>query len=298
MSRPRFDWAVAEKIIPLGPRTLIMGVLNITPDSFYNGGRYYASPAAREQARRLASQGADIIDIGGESTRPGAEGIPAEEEMARVIPVIEVVASFFAGPISIDTTKAKVAEAALAAGASVVNDISGMSRDAQMIPLAAEAGCGVVLMHMRGRPKNMASLADYDDPVREVKAELKGRLEAAIAGGVRPEAIVLDPGLGFAKTAEQNLEIMRRLEEFLDLKTPLLLGPSRKSFLGRALAAQGLGDDPGERLFGGVAAVALAAFKGASIVRVHDVAAARQALAVADAVREGSFAYYYTDEVG
>ncbi|MBW2619282.1 MAG: dihydropteroate synthase [Deltaproteobacteria bacterium] len=289
MSRPHFDWAVAKKIVSLDRRTLIMGVLNTTPDSFYDHGRYNASSAAIAQAHKLAREGADIIDIGGESTRPDSDGVPAEAELARVIPVIEAVASSFAGPISIDTTKAEVAKAALAAGASIINDISGLSRDPGMIPLAAESGCGVVLMHMRGRPKNMQSLTDYDDPVADVKAELAERLAGVLAGGVRPQAIVLDPGLGFAKTAEQNLEIMRRLDEFLDLKRPLLLGPSRKSFVGRALAAQGLADQPDERLFGGVAAVALAAFKGASIVRVHDVAVARQALAVADAVREGSF---------
>ena len=289
MSRPHFDWAVSKKIIPLDRRTLIMGVLNITPDSFYDGGRYHTSKAAIEQARRLAREGADIIDIGGESTRPDSDGVPAEAELARVIPVIEAVASSFDGPISIDTTKAEVAKAALAAGASIINDISGMSRDPGMVPLAAESGCGVVLMHMRGRPKNMQSLTDYDDPVTDVKAELAERLAEALAGGVRPQAIVLDPGLGFAKTAEQNLEIMRRLEEFLDLGQPLLLGPSRKSFIGRVLAAQGLADQPDERLIGGVALVVLAAFKGASIVRVHDVAVARQALAATDAVREGSF---------
>jgi len=289
MSRPHFDWAVAKKIIPLGARTLIMGVLNTTPDSFYDGGRYHASSAAIEQVHKLAREGADIIDIGGESTRPDSDGVPAETELARVIPGIEAVASFFAGPISIDTTKAEVAKAALAAGASIINDISGLSRDPGMIPLAAASGCGVVLMHMRGRPKNMQSLTDYDDLVADVKAELAERLAGALAGGVRPQAIVLDPGLGFAKTAEQNLEIMRRLDEFLDLGRPLLLGPSRKSFVGRALAARGLADQPDERLLGGVALVVLAAFKGASIVRVHDVAAARQALAATDAVREGSF---------
>ncbi|MBW1713396.1 MAG: dihydropteroate synthase [Deltaproteobacteria bacterium] len=287
--RPQFSWSLPGRSLTLGRRTLIMGVVNVTPDSFYDGGRFAEFQAAVDQALRLADQGADIIDVGGESARPFSEGIPAEEEKARVVPVIDSLAKSVTKPIAIDTKKAEVARAALAAGASIINDISGAKADPEIVSVAAETGCGLVLMHMRGSPKNMQLLTEYDNLMAEIKAELSQSVEAALAAGVRPEAVVLDPGLGFAKKPEHNLEIIRRLDELAELGYPLLIGPSRKSFIGRALEEDGLNSDPEERLWGTLAAVALSAFGGAHIVRVHDVIQTRQALAVADGVREGAY---------
>ncbi len=289
MKRPPRTWALTDRVLTLGSRTLIMGVVNVTPDSFFDGGRHFEFQKAMAQAWKLIEEGADIIDVGGESTRPFSEGVSPQEEMARSIPVIEVLAKKTSIPLSIDTIKAEVAQAALEAGAMIINDISGLKADPKMIPLAARSGCGVVLMHMRGRPKNMPLLSDYGDLMAEIKAELKAALRAAVDGGVRREALVIDPGIGFAKKPEHNLEIIGRLNEFFELDRPLLIGPSRKSFIGLALKAAQLADEPDDRLAGSIAAAALAAFKGAHVVRVHDAAAAKQALSVADAIREGAF---------
>ncbi|MDZ7370319.1 MAG: dihydropteroate synthase [candidate division KSB1 bacterium] len=256
-----------------------MGILNVTPDSFYDGGRYADPQAAVEQAMRLSEQGADILDVGGESTRPGSETVPEEEELRRVLPVIEHIAARLDLPISIDTRKAAVAKAALAAGAEIINDISGSTYDPRMAELAAESGAGLVLMHIQGEPKTMQLQPQYDDVVEDILRELEARIAAVQAAGVKREQIVVDPGIGFGKTLQHNLEILRRLEEFRRLEQPLLIGPSRKSFIGRILDLP-----PEERLEGTLAAVAISVFLGACIVRVHDVRAAKRAALIADAV--------------
>ena len=289
MTDAPLSWRLKDRTLDLGRRTLVMGVVNVTPDSFHDGGRYQTGQAALDQALRLVKEGADLIDIGGESTRPGSAGISPEEERERVVPVIKELAGKVTIPISVDTKKAAVARAALDCGASIINDISGGRADPDLRPLAAETKAGLILMHMRGEPATMQSLTDYDDLLGEIKAELSQRIEEALAAGVAAEAICLDPGIGFAKTAQQNLVLIKGLGRLLSLGLPLLAGPSRKSFIGRALEEQGLPDGTDDRLEGTLAAVTLCALAGAHLVRVHDVAGARRSLAVADAVRTGRF---------
>jgi dihydropteroate synthase len=258
----------------------VVGVLNVTPDSFSDGGRFLDPGAAAEHALRLASEGADLVDVGGESTRPGAPEVSEEEELGRVIPVLAMLArSRFPVPISIDTSKAAVARAALDAGAALVNDVRALA-DPEMARVVAAAGAPVVLMHMRGTPRDMRDRASYLDVVGEVRAELVSAMGRAEEAGVRRERIILDPGIGFAKTAEQSVEVLARLPEFLSIGRPLLVGPSRKSFIG---AITGAGPD--ERLSGTLAAVTAAVLGGATFIRVHDVAASRQAARVAAALR-------------
>lgn len=267
-------WRLPRSRLPAG-RTLVMGIVNATPDSFSDGGAY--DPL--ERALKLAGEGADLLDIGGESTRPGAPPVSAAEERARTEPVIRALALRFQNiPLSIDTTKSEVARAALDAGAEIVNDISGLARDPQMAHAAK--GAALCLMHMRGTPADMALRSVYQDLHGEVLAELSEALQRAAEGGIAPEQIALDPGLGFAKTGPQNLVLLRRLREFAQLGHPLLVGASRKSFIGNAT-----GRPAPDRLSGSVAAAVAAALQGAAIVRVHDVAATREALAVADAIR-------------
>ncbi|HWE23223.1 MAG TPA: dihydropteroate synthase [Myxococcales bacterium] len=270
-------WRLPRSTLPEG-RTLVVGVLNVTPDSFSDGGQYAAVDAAIEHGLRMASEGADLIDVGGESTRPGSPAVPLEEELRRVVPVVRELARRARVPLSIDTTKAEVARAALDAGAEVVNDVSGFARDPDM-PKAASAAA-VCLMHMRGTPADMQQRATYSDLLGEVHDELSVALARASEAGIRQDRVALDPGLGFAKTAEQNLLLLRRLRELTQLGRPLLVGASRKSFLGKLS-----GKPPGERIVGSIAAAVLAAHNGASMVRVHDVAATKEALAVVDAVR-------------
>ncbi len=241
-----------------------MGVLNVTPDSFSDGGRYASVRAATDRARRMVDEGADLIDVGGESTRPGAADVAVDEELARTVPVIEQISSLGV-TISIDTRKATVAKAALDAGASIVNDVSAGTYDDAMLPLVADRGVGVVLMHMRGDPRTMDSLATYDDVVADVRAELAERIQAARASGA--SSISIDPGLGFAKTADQSTELVRRIGEFASLDCPVVVGPSRKRFIG---------GEPGERLEGTLAVVAWCAMHGVDVVRVHDVLQARR----------------------
>ena len=263
------------------PRPMIMGIINVTPDSFADAGRRFFEPAtAVNQARALAAAGADILDIGGESTRPFADPVPLEEELRRVLPVIEAIAAEVPVPISIDTYKAEVARAALAAGATIINDISALRFDPAMAPLAAAAQAPVVLMHMQGTPKDMQREPHYDDLMGELKAFFRERLEFARSQGLSRDLLVLDPGLGFGKTRDHNLEIINRLDEFLDLGCPLLLGPSRKAFIGH-LTGQPAG---AERDIGTLAALAVAVLKGAKIVRTHNVAYARQFLDVLQAI--------------
>jgi dihydropteroate synthase len=265
----------------------VMGVLNVTPDSFSDGGCFLSADAALEHGARLASEGADIIDVGGESTRPGAEPVGEQEELARVLPVVERLADVHQGVcISIDTQKASVARAALEAGARFINDVSALRGDPEMAAVVAQSSAECCLMHMLGDPRTMQRAPRYRDVVDEVKAFLHERLAHAVRAGVREERLLIDPGIGFGKTLEHNLELLRRLPELLELGRPVVIGTSRKSFLGRIAAGiHGLDEPPAPsaRLAATLASNLLAFERGASVFRVHDVAPAREALAVAAA---------------
>jgi dihydropteroate synthase len=269
---------VAEFVV--GPGPVVMGVLNVTPDSFSDGGRWADRDAAVAHAVALRADGADLVDVGGESTRPGAARVDAATETARVVPVIEQLAA--AGvPVSVDTTRAAVASAALSAGAVVVNDVSGGLADPAMTKVVAEAGCPYVIMHWRGHSDRMAELAQYRDVVTDVCAELRERVDEAVAAGIAPEKIIIDPGLGFAKTAAHNWALTRRFDELLRLGFPVLVGASRKSYLGALLAGpDGTPRPVHEREAATVATSVLAVAAGAWGVRVHDVRATADALAV------------------
>jgi dihydropteroate synthase len=264
-----------------------MGIVNVTPDSFSDGGAFLQAEAAIAHGLELAGEGAEILDIGGESTRPGADPVSAGEELRRVVPVVEGLASAAAtAQISIDTSKAKVAAAALQAGASLVNDVSALRADPEMAGMVADSGAECCLMHMLGEPRTMQRDPRYDDVVDEVRAFLEERLRFAVGEGIAEERIMLDPGIGFGKTAAHNLELLRRLDELAALGRPLVIGTSRKSFLGRIAAdAAGLAEplDAQHRLAGTIATNVLALERGASVFRVHDVAPVREALAVAAA---------------
>jgi dihydropteroate synthase len=266
-----------------------MGVLNVTPDSFSDGGRFLEHTAAVHHGLALFEGGADVVDVGGESTRPGgASAVSGDEECRRVVPVIKALRDRGAGPLSIDTTKASVARAALDAGADIVNDVSGFTFDPEMAGLVAERGVPAVLMHLRGNFTDMHGDPHYRDVVTEVRTELRDRLDRAQESGVDRRQIIVDPGLGFAKTAEHSLEMLRRLPELADLDRPMLLGPSRKRFIGRALARDGGPEPPaGDRLMGTAAAVAACVLGGAHIVRVHDVREMAQVARVCDAILAG-----------
>jgi dihydropteroate synthase len=266
-----------------GPGPFLMGVVNATPDSFSDGGRFLAPDAAAAQALRLADEGADLVDVGGESTRPGASPVSADEEIRRVVPVIERLrARGFPLPISVDTSKGAVARAALAAGADLVNDVAGLA-DPELARVVADAGAPVVLMHMRGTPADMQSRAVYRDLAAEVAAELEAALARAADAGIPPERTILDPGIGFAKTAEQSVELLARVGELRRLGRPLLVGPSRKSFIGKLTGAPA-----GERVPGTLAAVTACVLAGVELLRVHDVAPCRQAALVAAALRDAA----------
>ena len=256
---------------------LVMGVVNVTPDSFSDGGHYFDCAAAVAHAEELAAQGADIIDVGGESTRPGAEPVDEPEELRRVIPVVEKLSARLKCPISIDTMKPGVARAALQAGASIVNDVAANRTDDAMWRLVAESGAGYIAMHMQGAPRSMQTAPAYEDVVREVHEFFADRLARLGAAGVKPEQVALDVGIGFGKTAEHNLQLLGALRSFTNLGRPLAIGVSRKSFLGKP----GGGTD---RLPGALACTALAAGAGATIFRTHDVAATMKALRVAEAI--------------
>lgn len=272
------------RVLPCHVRPLVMGIVNVTPDSFADGGALYPDGhpgRAIDHARALVAAGADLVDVGGESTRPGAEDVPAEEERSRVLAVVRALVSDGVC-VSIDTRKPAVAEAALAEGAAVVNDVGG-GRDADLIKLAARAGAAYVLMHSRGTPATMADQTDYDDVVAEVFAHLADGLEACEAAGLAREQVIVDPGIGFAKTAAQSLELLRAVPQLRSLGRPVLVGASRKSFL--ATAAD-LGDVE-DRLGGSVATAAIVAAEGAAFLRVHDVAETVDAVRVARAIRTG-----------
>lgn len=266
----------------MGVRTLVMGILNVTPDSFSDGGKFPNADAAVQHGRRLMAEGADIVDVGGESSRPGAAPVPEDEELRRVIPVVEKLAREAGAVVSVDTCKARVAEEAVAAGAAIINDISALRSDPRMAEVAARTGAGVVLMHMKGTPKDMQENPAYGDVVGEIAAFLAGRGEAARRAGVSGEAIAYDPGIGFGKTPAHNLELVRRLAEFRGLGGPILVGPSRKSFIGAVLDLPAAG-----RLEGTAAVVALAVAGGADVVRVHDVREMVRVAKVADAIVRG-----------
>jgi dihydropteroate synthase len=309
--RPVFRWSLGARSLELGKRTLIMGVVNVTPDSFSDGGQFLDLAKALEHAERLLAEGADILDIGGESTRPGARvnagaprspetkpteakkvsaanlkaAVSAEEELKRVLPVIAAVKKKYPGAVlSVDTYKADIARAAVDSGAEIVNDVSGFRWDPRMAKTIAELKCGAVLMHMRGRPEEWRALPPPGDVVLLVKRELKEWAEAAVLAGVRRERIVLDPGFGFGKRFEENYPLLGRFDELQALGFPLLAGTSRKSFIGRTLARDGKDVPPKGRLYGTLATQTALILKGAHILRTHDVKAAVEAARVADAI--------------
>lgn len=271
-------WRLKDRTLDLASAR-VMGIVNLTPDSFSDGGELLAPEVALAHAGALVEAGADLLDVGGESTRPGAEPVPPEEQLRRILPFVRAASDRLDVPLSVDTRSAAVARAALAAGASVVNDVSGLAHDPDMGAVVADSGAGLVLMHMRGDPATMNERACYGDVVVEVRRELGEALARARSAGVADEQVVLDPGLGFAKTGGHNWTLLRRLDELLDLGRPLLVGPSRKRFLGELL-----GVPPRERHVGTAVACTLAYLAGARVFRVHDVQPVVQALRVARAV--------------
>jgi dihydropteroate synthase len=256
-----------------------MGVVNVTPDSFSDGGRFLDAGAAVEHGRRLAAEGADLIDVGGESTRPGADPVPVDEELARVLPVVEALAATVDVPVSIDTRRGAVARAAIAEGAWVVNDVTG-GRDPELLAAAADSGAGLVLMHMLGDPATMQADPRYGDVVVEIRAYLGQRLAVAVEAGVAGECVAVDPGLGFGKTLQHNLVLMRDIDAIAELGRPVVVGPSRKSFIGAVLD----GAPVDERLEGTAGAVAWLAGRGAHVIRVHDVREMVRVVRVVDAI--------------
>ena len=263
----------------------VMGIVNVTPDSFSDGGKFAATNLAIEHALKLAEEGADILDIGGESTRPNATPVSLQEELDRVIPVIKGLVNQIHIPISIDTYKPQVMQAAIAAGASMVNDVRALQENGAL-EIVAESNVGVCLMHMQGTPQTMQQNPQYNDVVHDVKAFLAARLLASINGGVGRSRILVDPGFGFGKTREHNISLLKNLESFADLCQPLLVGLSRKSVLGQIAAGQATGNDVDARLYASIAASVLAAQKGAKILRVHDVKATVEALKVVAALQK------------
>lgn len=281
-SRTPAPLVLGGRTLTFGARTHVMGVVNVTPDSFSDGGRYLGADAAVAHGLRLAEAGADVLDIGGESTRPGSRPVSAEEELARVLPVVQGLRARTDVPLSVDTTKAAVAREVLKAGAVLINDISGLSFDPELPRVIAEAGAACCLMHMQGTPETMQREPHYEDLLDEVLAFLEQGVERAVSAGVARERLLVDPGIGFGKTLEHNLFLLNRLEELHVLGLPVLVGTSRKGFLGRLVG----GKPAGERLAATLGSVALAAATGgAHVFRVHDVAEAREALTVVDAVR-------------
>jgi dihydropteroate synthase len=275
--------------LEIGSRTTVMGILNVTPDSFSDGGIYFSTEDAVRQGLKMASDGADIIDIGGESTRPFSEPVPEDEELNRVIPVISSLAKQLTIPISIDTMKATVAKRAIESGASIINDISALRHDKTLIHVAAESGVPVILMHMKGSPKSMQINPVYDDVVEDVAAFLDAAIQRAVDGGVKRSRIIVDPGIGFGKTVQHNLLLLKHLARFQVLNVPILVGSSRKKFI-RTLLKRGDADDiPADRPVistGTQATVAAAILNGAAIVRVHDVSQTKATARIIDAIRD------------
>jgi dihydropteroate synthase len=286
------SWQLRTRTLSVGKIPLLMGVVNVTPDSFSDGGRFFDPAAAVEQGIRLAAEGADLLDIGGESTRPGAEPVSADEELRRVLPVVASLCEQTEVPVSIDTSKAAVAGEALAAGAEVINDVTALTADPEMPALVAESGCGVCAMHMQGTPQTMHLQPTYEDVVEEVLAYLQSRRNALLAVGIQQSRIALDPGIGFGKDTEHNLTVLRNIARFHSLGCPLVVGPSRKRFIGHVL-----GDPNADRTAGTIGVCLAMARKGVQMLRVHDVAAARQALLLFDAAG-GGVAEKLADEWG
>jgi dihydropteroate synthase len=276
---PPMRWRAGSAELGMGARTFVMGIVNVTPDSFSDGGLYFDAVAAVAGGLAMAEAGADILDVGGESTRPGAAEVSVMEECERVVPVIKGLVAEVDLPVSVDTRKAEVARAAIDAGASIVNDVTA-GRDPGMFDVVRAAGAGMVLMHMRGDPATMQQLTDYDDVVREVHEALAERIRGAVAAGIDEERLAVDPGLGFAKTAEQSLLLMREIARFADLGRPVVVGPSRKSFIGAVL-----GTEVHDRIEGTAGAVAWLAANGANVVRVHDVPQMTRVVRMVDAIR-------------
>lgn len=277
------DLTLRDRTFCWGRQTYLMGVLNVTPDSFSDGGQFSTLDSALTQAHKMVADGADFLDIGGQSTRPNAEDVTLDEELDRVIPVIEALRQreeFSQVPISVDTTRSQVANAAIAAGADLINDISGATFDAAMLSTVAKLGVPIVLMHIRGTPKTMQTLTDYEDLIGEMLQFLEARIQAAIAAGIDRSQIIIDPGIGFAKKAAQNLEILRQLPAFRSLECPVLVGVSRKSFIGQILNQP----DPQRRGWGTAAACVSAIVGGTDILRVHDVSEMHDACRIADAI--------------
>jgi dihydropteroate synthase len=261
----------------LGQRPLIMGIVNVTPDSFSDGGQFFDSKMAIAHALHLVDEGADIIDIGGESTRPGAHKVKADEELSRVMPVIEALSSKSDIPISIDTNKSEVAAKALKAGATIVNDISALAFDEKIAKVAAECGAYLILMHIRGTPADMQSDTKYNDIIGEIRSYLAAASDKALSSGIAKDKIIIDPGIGFGKSVDGNFTILKNLHRFLDLGYPLMVGVSRKSFIGKELKIE-------ERLEGSLAAACYAVLNGADIVRVHDVAQTKRAVTMIEKI--------------
>jgi dihydropteroate synthase len=278
-TRKRFELRCRGGDLQLGEKTLVMGVLNITPDSFSDGGLFLEPAKAIEHGLLMAKQGADIIDVGGESSRPGAEAVPLDEELRRVIPVIAGLASRLEIPVSVDTYKAQVAEQAIEAGAQMINDISGLRFDSQMPAVAARFDTPLIIMHIKGNPKTMQQAPHYDNVMGEIIASLREKIERAEQHGVDPHQVIVDPGIGFGKRVQDNLSILNRLDELAILERPILIGTSRKSFIGAVLK-----QEVDQRAIGTLATVAVSVLKGAHIVRVHDVPAIRQTAAMVDAI--------------
>jgi dihydropteroate synthase len=279
MEREALTLEIRGRRFSLGPKTWLMGIVNVTPDSFSDGGVFFDTDRAVAHGLELACQGADILDIGGESTRPGSFPVPAEEELRRILPVVEALRKQTAVLLSVDTTKAAVARAALGAGVDIVNDISALRLDPAMASVVGASGAGLVLMHMKGTPRTMQESPRYDDLMGEIGAFLSERVREAEAAGISPGRIVIDPGIGFGKTGGHNLTLLNRLAELEAVGRPICVGLSRKAFIGRIL-----GLPPGERLEGTIAAAVLAISRGARILRVHDVGAVAKAVRVAEAV--------------
>jgi dihydropteroate synthase len=280
-ARAPATWICRDRAFDTRPRPLIMGIVNVTPDSFSDGGRYLDAEAAVAHAMRLLDDGADLLDIGGESTRPGAEPIDADAECGRIIPVIQAIREHIDAPISVDTVKASVARAALEAGACIVNDVSACTADPDMIKVISETRAGVVLMHMQGSPRTMQDNPRYDDVVSDVRDYLAARMASLEAAGIAPERMALDPGIGFGKTLAHNTRLLGRLRTLAALGRPVVVGLSRKRMLGDLT-----GRAVGERLAAGLAGLAWCVLQGAGVLRVHDVAESRDAVRVLLALRE------------
>ncbi|HKV62730.1 MAG TPA: dihydropteroate synthase [Candidatus Acidoferrum sp.] len=285
IARKRFHLKLGSKTLALGERTLVMGVLNVTPDSFSDGGKFLEPEAAVEQAFAMAKAGADLLDVGGESTRPGSREISAAEELDRILPVLQALQGRYEIPISVDTRRAAVAELALRAGAGIINDISGLKHDPRIAEVAAQQAVPLIVMHMRGEPRTMQAGPFARDVMKDVLQGLRRSVAIARKAGVAKSQIILDPGIGFGKSFAQNYELLQKLPQLAKLSYPLMVGTSRKGFLGAALERDGEPAPPEERIWGTAATVTASVLNGAHIVRVHDVAEMVQVARVADLLR-------------